>query len=392
MMNGYLQPIAAVVCVATATIATPVYAQQWQGAWGTNYGQLRLMQDGDYVFGDYGGGTIEGIYDASSGMLRAVFRNPDGAIGYGEFQMQSGFRSFVGAWDWAGNPLPDRRRIPADRRWTGQRTATTVPPIVNFRLPGNRGRLLSSATAKYRDWVNGFNRPAASAVTSSPSTPSTAAITAARQVNPLARKFPKLRDYPADFVPTAIEFELRAVRFSVGPLLNLLSEGKFQAADIYGTYGVYVYCETDSGSRALPPMRGFANRVFEKPRANPVRVGLLPGGAVIDQNQGVRRFALDQQCLNTPNGRFAIQIQTNLNERQAVPALDRKFGYRSFKFYLDQAPPSGAQSYVSTSNSQALRLYNLEEVTGPKTTTLRFDADQGRTARISLFGELTFVK
>lgn len=391
-MTGYLQPLAAMVVMAAAASATPAYAQQWQGAWDTNYGQLRLVQDGDHVFGDYGGGTIEGIYDASSGVLRAVFRNPDGATGYAEFQMQSGFRAFVGTWNWAGDPLPDRRRIPAERRWTGQRSAATVPPIVNFRLPGNRSRLLSSAPAKYRDWVNGFNRPAASAVTSSPSTPSTAVTTAASQVNPLARKFPKLRDYPADFVPTAIEIDLRDVGFFFN-FPNLLSEGQGRAADIYGTYGVYAYCETASESRALPPMSGQPNRMFDKPRSNPVRVGLYPGSTVLDNNQGVRKFALDQQCMNTPGARFAIQIQMNLNERQAVPARDRKFGYRSFKFYLDQLPHSSANNYRTASTSQSTSIYNLTTRAELRTHSyLTFVAANGKIVRVDLNGKLTFVR
>lgn len=391
-MSGYLQPLAAIVVMTAAVSAAPAYAQQWQGAWDTNYGQLRLVQDGDHVFGDYGGGTIEGIYDASSGVLRAVFRNPDGATGYAEFQMQSGFRAFVGTWNWASSPLPDRRNIPAERRWTGQRTATTVPPIVNFRLPADRSRLLSSAPAKYRDWVNGFNRLAASAMTSSQSTPSTAGTAAAQQVNPLARKFPKLRDYPADFVPTAIQIDLREVGFLFN-FPNLLSEGQGRAADIYGTYGVYAYCETASGSRALPPMGGQPNRMFDKPRSNPVRVGVYPGSTVLDSNQGVRKFALDQQCMNTPGARFAIQIQMNLNERQAIPAQDRKFGYRSFKFYLDQLPHAGESRYRTATTSQGTVLFNNES--RPEFLThsyLAFVAANGKTVRVDLDGRLIFVR
>ncbi|WP_054118578.1 lipase family protein [Porphyrobacter sp. AAP60] len=160
-MHDFLQPVAAAVCVVAAVSAAPVAAQQWQGAWDTPYGQLRLVQNDDHVFGDYRDGTIEGIIDASTGRVRAVFVNPDGNIGYAEFRLDPDNRRFAGAWAWESAPLPAHNAGAADRRWTGTRTADTPPPIINFRLPGNRSRFINGAPAKYRQWITGFSRPAA---------------------------------------------------------------------------------------------------------------------------------------------------------------------------------------------------------------------------------------
>lgn len=161
IIHNYFQPIAAAVCVVAAVSAVPVAAQQWQGAWETPYGQLRLIQNGDHVFGDYRDGTIEGVTDASTGRVRAIFRNPDGSIGYAEFKIRPDNRQFAGAWAWEPAPLPVHHAGAADRRWTGTRSAATPPPIVNFRMPGNRSRFINGAPAKYRQWITGFSQPTA---------------------------------------------------------------------------------------------------------------------------------------------------------------------------------------------------------------------------------------
>lgn len=162
-MRHSLPFAASLACVPAMTFIAPAQAQQWQGAWSSTYGELRLMEDGDHVYGDYRDGTIEGILDRSTGRLRAFFRNPDGSIGYAELMMQPGTRGFTGAWDWEAAPLPRHDTGATDRRWTGNRTAASRPPIRNFRLPGNRAAFISGAPAKYRGWITGFSLPPATA-------------------------------------------------------------------------------------------------------------------------------------------------------------------------------------------------------------------------------------
>ena len=404
-MHSYFQSAASIVCAAVAVSAAPVAAQQWQGAWNTTFGQVRLIEDGDHVFGDYGDGTIEGIIDRSTGRLRAVFRNSDGRSGYAELKLGAN-GTFAGAYSWESEALPRFDAGVATRRWTGNRTAAAAPPIRNFRLPANRSAFVSGASAKYREWINGFanaarvtgsqrtsnqqgsSNVATGTVRVTPTPTPTPTPTASAAVNPLVRKFPKLRDYPADFVPRSVEIDLRQIGFLIN-VPNIMSEGSGAAAEIYGTYGIYAYCETDSGSRPLSPMAGAKNRVFDRPRSSPARVGAQSTGPVVDANQGIRRFALDQQCMNTPGARFAIQVQTNLNEAELVPARDHKFGYRAFKFYLDQMPSSNSNAFSQNSTTERTMLTTYRDF--PRETRVFLYQYDGVMRRITLSGRVRFL-
>ncbi|AUX69703.1 hypothetical protein CHX26_09510 [Porphyrobacter sp. HT-58-2] len=393
--------------MAFAVSAAPVAAQQWQGAWSTTFGQVRLIEDDDHVYGDYGDGTIEGIIDRSTGRLRAVFRNADGRSGYAELKLSAN-GTFAGAYSWENEALPRFDAGVAARKWTGNRTAAAAPPIRNFRLPANRSAFVSGASAKYRGWINGFssvttvtgsqrtsNQQGSSntatgtvRVTPTPAPTPTPTPSASAAVNPLVRKFPKLRDYPADFVPRSVEIDLRQIDFMIN-VPNMFTEGQGTAAEIYGTYGIYAYCETASSSRPLPPMAGAKNRVFDRPRSSPARVGGQSNGPVVDANQGIRRFALDQQCMNTPGARFAIQVQTNLNEAELIPARDHKFSYRAFKFYLDQMPNSNSNAFVQNSTTESTTLTTYRD--SPRETRVFLYQYDGVMRRITLSGRVRFL-
>jgi hypothetical protein len=365
------QTSAIAICTAAASFAAPVHAQQWQGAWNSTFGQLRLVQDGDHVFGDYRDGTIEGIIDQSTGRVRAIFRNPDGSTGYAEFMLvRDG--SFSGAFDWANQPMPRHNAGPADRKWTGSRTAASVPPITRFKLPGNRTAFLNTAPAAYRTWVNGFATSGTATAPTAPSPAPTATATPAppptASVNPLTAKIPKLEDYPANFVPKTIEVNLDQLEFWYGGLRSLRPDSLYQA-DIYGTYGIYAYCETPSGRRSLTPQSGQPNRIFDRTRAQSVGIG-GPSNVAVQPNQSRRRFTFDSACLDTAGGRIAVQVQSNLNERNAIETRDTKFGYRSQVFYLDQLPPRRLGTLLMDSSSQRLRLgTNLSDTTESRVYT-----------------------
>ncbi|WP_448501252.1 hypothetical protein [Sphingomonas sp.] len=378
------QTSAIAICVVAASMAAPVHAQQWQGAWNTTYGQLRLAQDGDHLFGDYRDGTIEGIVDRATGRARTIFRNPDGSTGYAEFKLvRDG--SFSGAFDWENQPLPRHDAGPANRKWTGSRTATTVPPITRFKLPANRSAFINGAPAKYRQWINGFSM-AIDAPAAAP-TPTPAASASAR--NPLAAKIPKLADYPASFVPKTIEVQVDRLGYYVGGL-GVFRPDSLWAADVYGTYGVYAYCETPAGTRQISPLAGQANRVFDRSRNQAVSVGGSGehSNVAVDINQATRRFPFDTACINTPGGRIAIQLQTNLNERNAIEARDTKLGYRGFKFYLDQLPLLNTRTFVSSSSSQALNIWS--HFTNPEISEIYTQATQNRRS-IGVRGTIRFL-
>ena len=40
-------PFAALATLAALVAPAPILAQEWQGAWNTTYGQIRLVEDGE---------------------------------------------------------------------------------------------------------------------------------------------------------------------------------------------------------------------------------------------------------------------------------------------------------------------------------------------------------
>lgn len=309
---------AVAICVAVANTAVPVSAQQWQGTWNTRFGEFRLFQNGDHVFGDYGDGTIEGIIDPRTGRLRARFRNPNGSTGYAELLIQPDNVMFAGAFKWENEPLPTYEDSAPDRRWVGRRTASTAPTTTRVSRNANRASFIASAPAKYREWIGAGTATAATNATAAP-----------QATNSLAERFPVLMDYPATFRPRFFEVSLTSIEF-YGPRNE---GGALRPAELYGTMGLYAYCETASATRALVPFGNAPNRVFDMTRDRPFSVQVI---GTLDENKTTRRFLLDGNCLRDRDARISVQFQSNLNEKNAIRARDRSFGFRSIKYYLDQ--------------------------------------------------------
>lgn len=103
--------------------ALPAVAQSWQGNWDTTYGQLRLLQQGDRVFGDYAErGRIEARVSPSGSVLRGVFVYQDGRWGLIEFR-RDGDRKFEGQWSWGTAPFT------RGNRWAGTHDSETPAPL-----------------------------------------------------------------------------------------------------------------------------------------------------------------------------------------------------------------------------------------------------------------------
>lgn len=324
------QTSAVVICAAAASIAVPVSAQQWQGTWTTRFGEFRLFQSGDHVFGDYGDGTIEGIIDPRTGRLRARFRNPNGSTGYAELLIQPDNVMFAGAFKWEAEPLPTYEDSAPDRRWVGRRTASTAPTNARVSRNANRANFIASAPAKYREWIGAGTTTAATNATAAP-----------QATNSLADRFPVLKDYPANFRPRFFEVTLDSVAF-YGPR----GEGSpRRPAELYGTMGLFAYCETATGTRALIPFGNAPNRVFDTTRDRPFSVTVV---GTLDRNKTTRRFAFDENCLRDRDARISVQLQSNLKEKNLIKMRDANFGYNSLKYYLDQVPIKSQrdQSYV----------------------------------------------
>lgn len=103
----------------TATLiawSSSAFANNWQGNWDSNFGELRLMQNGDRLFGDYQErGTIEGRISRDGRSARAVFVYTDGR--WGTVQWRIANDKIAGTWHWSQNGLPD----PKTNSWTATR-------------------------------------------------------------------------------------------------------------------------------------------------------------------------------------------------------------------------------------------------------------------------------
>lgn len=98
---------------------TGLSAQNWTGTWSTTYGELRLIQQGKAIYGDYGNnGPIAGTYDAATKTLTGSF---DNGTRTGTFIFLLSGEGFKGQWAY-GKALPSSK-------WEGTRTSTARPTL-----------------------------------------------------------------------------------------------------------------------------------------------------------------------------------------------------------------------------------------------------------------------
>lgn len=96
---------------------------QWQGTWNTGFGQLRLVQNGLEVYGDYSKkGTLEGKYDSKTRTLKGTFDNQSqNRKGSFEFVLNNDAKSFSGKWGW-------ETRLNGGA-WNGTRSSAAQPVL-----------------------------------------------------------------------------------------------------------------------------------------------------------------------------------------------------------------------------------------------------------------------
>ncbi|WP_084420186.1 lipase family protein [Henriciella litoralis] len=140
--------VAGLAGVATAQECRPI----WTGTWNTTYGQLRLIEDGTTVYGDYANvGVIKAkIARPCDRTLRGVFVRKDGGKGFIEFWQSEG-DDINGRWNWLANGLPDvwlKRGV----AWEGTFDTGVAPPILNFK-PGESRDSLTELETRYHNWA-----------------------------------------------------------------------------------------------------------------------------------------------------------------------------------------------------------------------------------------------
>ena len=126
---------------------------QWEGKWSTGYGQLRLLQKGKKVFGDYSNkGYLEGTYSQATRTLTGTFVNKTQKInGTFSFVLNNDAKSFTGKWA-QGSATPSAP-------WNGTKITGQTPIINTIEFLMAQGTWKSTygtlkLTQSY-DWVKG---------------------------------------------------------------------------------------------------------------------------------------------------------------------------------------------------------------------------------------------
>ncbi|MEM1050672.1 MAG: hypothetical protein AAGI28_01120 [Pseudomonadota bacterium] len=306
------------LAISASSSAIAQSSERWQGEWSTNHGQLELIQDGRFVYGDYRtDATFEGVTDPTGRVLRATFTYKDGRKGFATLIIASSNR-FSGRWDWANQPPP---RTGNDGRgsWSGTKKGAVRPRVTHFSYSPNPLNYWRRTTSRNRSWA--FYDGGYRAIARSSNNASTQSVGSASRPQRLSH-IPAFGSLPAGYRPRYVEFRVREIDMS-------------ERGSLIGTMGVYAYCERTSG---LAPLRVFGarpNRVFDRDRNSP-----RTNNISLRENQGARRFLVDRACLEDRNARIKFELKTNLTNHRRV-GRDTIFGYQAASVYLDQMPRAG---------------------------------------------------
>lgn len=334
-MTHFLRRLFALCLAAGAMFGANAAHAQWQGTWDTRYGEVKLQQTQKYVYGDYGSwGTIEGMASPDGKLLRGVYRrNDDGTWGYFEWKL-SFPTYFEGRWQTSRLPVPIWNS--RGTKWDGKRTSEVNPSLRVYPYEAGAvsaiGGFLGRQERKYIDWMSLLTRMGNAA-------PKQVADNVSK-AHPWGERIPLFRSYPSSFQPRYFEVGLTDISLMTAP----------RREEIYGDVSIFAACEKAQDSFTLQPFGGRKNKVFSADRANAASAKAFGNYYTVEvnRNSGTIRFPLDRSCLADRTSRFAIQIQTNLAEKDLRPGGDDKFGYQAFKFYLDQVDDEvrlrGAQS------------------------------------------------
>ena len=316
----------------------------WTGTWDTNWGPIRLISRGGYVHGDYGNrGTIHGVSRkvGDAHILRARYtRNDDGSTGYIEWKSDGkSDHTLDGKWAVEDGPLPswDGKGQP----WNATRTNAARPRLTTYSGSYGQQAILGSK-GKFRNWVQ-FKTKAARPVDTSGAAQSNALT---RAEHPWAEKMPIFAGRPASFKPRYIEF--RPVRIHMTDSESGFENATvYSEAEIYGVAGLYFTCQTDAGSRQIAPYGGVPNRFFDIPRNRAIASWTGVGSYDLGE-KSYRRFRLDEDCINSDDGRLRVQLQSNMKEKDNIPASDEEWGFRSSVVHLDEVETDDKNSGYST--------------------------------------------
>ena len=156
--------LAARIAVMTAAMysSTGIAHANWTGTWDSQHGELRLIQEGERVYGDYANrGYFEGRASQDGKRLRGTFQynSPRSKNGYIEF-VRSG-DSFAGGWSWANDGFASYTR----GNWSGSVQSAATPQLT-YAVNKNQywADFWRSSNGRSLGWMNdgvAQNQPAA---------------------------------------------------------------------------------------------------------------------------------------------------------------------------------------------------------------------------------------
>jgi hypothetical protein len=108
-----------IVTILLLSISIQGFAQAWTGTWTSTYGELRLIEQGNKVYGDYANkGMIEGTI--TNNTLNGTFKN---GTNIGNFTFTLNKEAFSGNWNWPNATKKEN--------WTGTRVNTAKPTLIS---------------------------------------------------------------------------------------------------------------------------------------------------------------------------------------------------------------------------------------------------------------------
>lgn len=109
---------------ANKPLLNTIKNQSFTGTWNTSFGELRLKQSGNKVYGDYKNvGKINGIYNSKTKKLTGTFTNKK-KKGFIEFTLSG--NKFTGKWGWNKSKL--------NSTWNGTKTNSASKTTVTKNL------------------------------------------------------------------------------------------------------------------------------------------------------------------------------------------------------------------------------------------------------------------
>lgn len=128
------------ITIIAILLVTMLQAQNFTGTWSTTFGDLKLIHEGQTVYGDYG---TKGIIDAiqTGTTINGKFTNA-GKVGEFYFKLASDNKSFTGEWRWQGETTNRGN-------WTGTLKTDAFPSLKMDKWTGQY---------EFKTYPNGFTK------------------------------------------------------------------------------------------------------------------------------------------------------------------------------------------------------------------------------------------